>query len=263
MAVLDEVLADLAAAEDELDLLVAGLPATRWATRTPAPGWTISHQIAHLTSVDSLVTLAAADPAGFAAATARTDADFDAAIEAMLAGHLAGTPAQLLTGWRSGRRAARDSLAAVPAGHKVPWLVVPMSASSLATTRFMEQFAHGQDIADALGTAREPTDAIRHLARFGVRTRDFAFVACGLVPPAREFRVELTAPSGRLWEFGPDDADQRVTGPAIDFCLLVTRRRHRDDLALTATGTDADRWLDIAQAYGGPPGPGRAPGQFA
>jgi hypothetical protein len=57
------------------------------------------------------------------------------------------------------------------------------------------------------------------------------------------------------------DADQRVRGPAVDFCLLVTRRRHRDDLALVAEGADASEWLDIAQAFAGPPGPGRAPSQ--
>ena len=53
-----------------------------------------------------------------------------------------------------------------------------------------------------------------------------------------------------------------MTGPAADFCLLVTRRRHRADLALSADGDDADQWLDFAQAYAGPPAAGRAPGQF-
>ncbi|HNQ99825.1 MAG TPA: hypothetical protein PKN52_07470, partial [Trueperaceae bacterium] len=57
----------------------------------------------------------------------------------------------------------------------------------------------------------------------------------------------------------PDGAVQSVTGPARDFCLLVTHRRHRDDLDLVATGADADRWLDIAQAFAGPPGSGRTP----
>jgi hypothetical protein len=42
----------------------------------------------------------------------------------------------------------------------------------------------------------------------------------------------------------------------------VTQRRHRADLDLVAAGADADRWLDIAQAFAGPPGDGRKPGQF-
>ena len=32
---------------------------------------------------------------------------------------------------------------------------------------------------------------------------------------------------------------------------------HRDDTDLVADGADADRWLDIAQAFAGPPGAGR------
>lgn len=43
-------------------------------------------------------------------------------------------------------------------------------------------------------------------------------------------------------------------------CLLVTQRAHRADLALRAEGPDADQWLDIAQAFAGPSGSGRAPG---
>jgi uncharacterized protein (TIGR03084 family) len=62
-----------------------------------------------------------------------------------------------------------------------------------------------------------------------------------------------------VWTWGDEDAVNRVTGPAEDFCLVVTQRRHRDDTALTATGPVADEWLSIAQAFAGTPGPGRPP----
>ena len=71
--------------------------------------------------------------------------------------------------------------------------------------------------------------------------------------------MTLVAPSQAVWAWGPEDAVQTVTGPAYDFCLLVTQRVHRRDTALEAVGTDADRWLDIAQCFAGPPGEGRAP----
>ena len=75
----------------------------------------------------------------------------------------------------------------------------------------------------------------------------------------RSVRVELTAPGGDLWAYGPLDADERVTGLAWDFALLVTQRRHRADLALRAEGPGADAWLDLAQAFAGPSGNGREP----
>jgi hypothetical protein len=53
-----------------------------------------------------------------------------------------------------------------------------------------------------------------------------------------------------------------VTGPAVDFCLVVTQRRHRADTALKAEGPHAEEWLSIAQAFAGPAGTGRQPGQF-
>ncbi len=127
----------------------------------------------------------------------------------------------------------------------------------MATARFMETWAHSLDIGEALGHVARPTDRIRHVAHLGVRTRNFAFGVHGLQPPAEEFRIELTAPSGEVWEWGPAEAAQSVRGSAYDFCLRVTQRRHRADLDLVAVGPDADRWLDLAQAFAGPPGPGR------
>jgi uncharacterized protein (TIGR03084 family) len=167
-------------------------------------------------------------------------------------------PAQLLARWRDGRAALATALAA--AGNvRLPWIGTRMSPTSMATARIMETWAHGQDVADALGVERVPTGRLRHVAHLGVITRDHAFGVHGATPPAEPFRVELAAPDGSLWVWGPDGRPPDVTGPAVDFCLLVTRRRHRADLALTATGAAADQWLNLAQAFAGPPGPGRAP----
>jgi uncharacterized protein (TIGR03084 family) len=141
----------------------------------------------------------------------------------------------------------------------MPWFGPPMSPASMATARFMETWAHALDVYDALGARPEPTDRIRHVAHLGVRTRNFSFGVHELEPPAEEFRVELTAPSGETWVWGPADAEQRVTGSAVDFCLLVTQRAHRADTDLVAEGADAEKWLSIAQAFAGPPGEGRGP----
>lgn len=168
-------------------------------------------------------------------------------------------PARLLATWRAGRSELERTLRSAPPGTRIPWYGPPMSAASMATARLMETWAHGQDVADALGVMRTPTDRLQHVVRIGVRTRNFAFGVRGLSAPGEEFRVELVGPSGELWMYGPEGAAQRVTGPALDFCLLVTQRANRTDLAVRAEGPDADKWLDIAQAFAGPSGAGRAP----
>lgn len=263
MADLTALLADLSAESSSLDDLVAGLDAAGWATPTPAAGWDVARQIGHLAWTDDVALLAATDAAGFQRALEEAIETIETYVDDAAAARAALPPAELLAGWRAGRTALVEALAAVPEGTKLPWFGPPMSAASMATARLMETWAHGQDVADALRVQRPVTDRIRHVAHIGVRTRDFAFHSNGLTPPAEPFRVELAAPSGDTWTWGPEDAAQRVTGPALDFCLLVTQRRHRDDLALVAVGADADRWLGIAQAFAGPPGGGREAGQFA
>lgn len=253
------VIDDLCAESDELDQLVAELSPERWALTTPAPGWSVAHQIAHLAWTDHSSLLAVTDQDAFAREVEKALAEPGDFVDNGAAEGAGKAPAQLLADWRDGREALADALRAAPEGARFPWYGPPMSAASMASARLMETWAHGQDVADALGAVRTPTDRLRHIVRLGVRTRDFAFGVHGLTPPFEEFRVELTAPSGESWTYGPDAATDRVTGPALDFCLLVTQRAHRDDLALRAIGPAADRWLDIAQAFAGPPGPGRTP----
>ena len=142
---------------------------------------------------------------------------------------------------------------------RLPWFGPAMSAASALTARLMETWAHTQDIADALGVSREPTGRLRHVAHIGVGARAFSYAVRGKIQPPVPVRVELIAPDGALWIWGPAEAEDRVTGPALDFCLLVTQRRHRDDLAMAIEGPAATEWMAIAQAFAGPPGPGRPP----
>jgi uncharacterized protein (TIGR03084 family) len=255
------VLADLAAESEDLDRMVAGLPDEGWATPTPAEGWTIAHQIAHLTWTDARAVTAATDGAAFLAELTSV-ADPLSFVDVGAAEGAAQPPAGVLAAWRTGRAQVQEALMAVPADARLPWYGPPMVPASMATARIMETWAHARDVADALGVVPAPTGRLRHVAHLGVRTRDFAYMVRDLPAPAEAFRVELTGPDGDVWTWGPAEAAQRVSGPALHFCLLVTQRRHRADLALTAVGLDADRWLEIAQSFAGPPGGGRKPGQF-
>lgn len=262
MTTAKEILADFTAEGDELDRVVARLDDAEWALPTPAPGWTIKHQIAHMTATFRLAALAGADPDAFRKLAAGLSPDFDANVAAAMAPYLKLSPADVLSQWRAARTEAAGALAAADPATPLPWLVNPLPPAVIGQAGLMELFAHGQDIHDAVGTRPVRTDRLGHLVDFAVRTWTFGYLARELPVPDVEFRFELVAPSGTVWAFGPADAPQSISGSAEDFCLLTTRRRHRDDLDMTAVGADADGWLDIAQAYRGPAGPGRVPGQF-
>jgi uncharacterized protein (TIGR03084 family) len=258
-----DVIADLTVDGAELGGVLAGLAEADWRLPTPATGWSVAHQVGHLAFIFRLAGTAASEPEVFTAMIAKASVDFEAAVSGALAEYLGDPPEVLLSRWRAERDASVKALAAVPADQLVPWLVRPLPPAVLACAGAMELFAHGQDIMDTLGITPVRTDRLWHVAWFVTLTWDFGYQSRGLTAPGTRFRYELTAPSGALWTFGPEDAGQRISGPAEDLCLLATRRRHRDDLALTAVGADAGQWLDIAQCYRGPAGEGRRPGQFS
>ncbi|MFA7509491.1 MAG: TIGR03084 family metal-binding protein [Mycolicibacterium vanbaalenii] len=257
MADAARVIDELRAESDDLDALVATLPAARWTLPTPAPGWTIAHQIGHLLWTDRVALLSVTDESGFAAVLAQASENPGGFVDTAAEELALTSPGELLADWRATRAALHDALSTVADGRKLPWFGPPMSAASMATARLMETWAHGLDVADALGVTRAPTARLRSIAHIGVRTRDFAFTVHGLTPPPEPFHVKLSAPHGAQWTWGPEDAAQRVTGSAEHFCMLVTQRRPRAALDVVAVGPDAEKWLTIAQAFAGPPGPGR------
>ena len=256
------VLDDLVAEQRALDAVVADLDPAQWGLPTPSPRWSITDQIGHLTYFDTTAALAINDPEAFVAHRTELIANFSdelAVDEATLGGFRRLTPAEQLTEWRrrrddleaAGRTLADDS--------RVEWYGPSMGAKSFLTARLMEVWAHGQDVCDAVGASREATDRLRHIAQLGVITRGWSYAVRGETKPDDEVRVELTAPSGAIWSWGPADASSSVTGPAEDFCLVVTQRRHVADTALVVAGEPADDWMAKAQAFAGTPTTGPAP----
>jgi uncharacterized protein (TIGR03084 family) len=258
MGAMQQICRDLAAEHADLDRVVTGLEASDWVRPTPAVGWSVRDQISHLGYFDRTAVLAASDPAAFARS-----------VEALLAGGVdasvepgrAMTPTELLVWWRDGRRELLGALERLDPATRVPWYGPPMGARSFATARLMETWAHGQDIVDAVAAERAPTDRLRHVAHIGVRARPFSYAVRGLDAPSRPVAVVLTGPAGDRWVWD-EEADESISGPALDFCLVVTQRRHPSDTDLQAHGDLAAEWLGLAQAFAGPPGPGRRAGQF-
>jgi uncharacterized protein (TIGR03084 family) len=263
--VMADICADLAAEQAELTAHLRHLAPERWLVDTPAVGWTVRDQIAHLAYFDEQAVVAATDPERFTA-------DLAAVVEAGDLGALerrhleigrAMGGADVLAWWERAAGELGETYRPLDPATRIPWYGPAMAARSKVTARIMETWAHGQDVRDALGVTAIPTGRLAHVCHIGVRARPFSFQVHGLTVPAGEVHLSLVAPDGAMWEWGDAGASETVEGPALDFALLVTQRRHRDDLALVAKGAGADAWLDIAQAFAGPPGPGRRPGQFA
>jgi uncharacterized protein (TIGR03084 family) len=256
----NEAVADLAEENEDLDRMVAHVDAQAFDAPTPSPGWAVRDQISHLAFFDDAAIAALTEPEEFARrAEAALASEGDPMAEHLERGR-STTPEELLGWWRRSRRALAAALAAADPDSRVPWFGPPMGMLSFVSARLMETWAHGQDVADALGIERVPTDRLRHIAEIGARTRGFSYLARGLEPPDSKIRLELLLPSAALWTYGPaHGADAYVRGAAYEFCLLVTQRRHLSDTELQVDGAPAFEWLAIAQAFAGPPGQGRTP----
>jgi uncharacterized protein (TIGR03084 family) len=233
-----------------------------WDRPTPAPGWTVRDQVTHLAYFDDVAVLAALDPGAFNAGKHEALADVDAFTTAVARRYSSLDGHEVLEWFDRARAELISVYSTLDPGCRVPWYGPDMSPASAVTARLMETWAHGQDVIDGTNGRRSCSPGLRHVAHLGVRTLPNSFRARGRPVPQSPVRVELTVSDGELWEWGPPGVADQVRGPALDFCLVVTQRRHIYDTRLATTGPVAREWMSIAQAFAGPPGAGRRAGQF-
>ena len=252
---------DLRSEHEALDAVLGDLDEKQWMIMTPSAPWTIKDQIRHLAYFDDRAALAASDADRFGKHIEEVVSDIGGFVK-MLEDVGKNMPIPELMGWwRRERKKMLEAYAAVGRKDRLPWYGPPMSALSHATARIMETWAHGQDVFDALRLKRTNTDRLRHVAHLGVTTFGWSYKNRGLEVPKTPIRVELTAPSGSIWTWGPEDALDRISGPAEGFCLVVAQRRHVDDTGLKVVGETARDWMLKAQCFAGPATDGPPPGE--
>lgn len=247
---MDQICNDLEAEHAALDAVVADINETVWATATPAEGWDVKDTIIHLIQADMAASMAVDDADRFVEAKA-----------AMLSGggleYFASTDgltgAEILAMWRDERTKMLAAFRSRGPKERIPWFGPDMSTLSFATARLMETWSHGQDIADTVDKPWPATDRLKHVCHIGVTTRGWSYMVRKREFPGGDVRTELTAPSGELWTWGPEDAADRLTGSAEDFALVVTQRRQPASTSLVTDGPLAAEWLSIAQAFAGAP----------
>ena len=260
---MESICQDLAAEHEELDELVSGLADADWDRATPAAGWSVRDQISHLAYFDAAAHQAVIDPEAFrqqvkVMMAALESGDAAKAVEVSVEKGRAVSPQELLAWWRSERAAMLAAFRARDPKDRIPWYGLDMGARSFATARLMETWAHGQDIVDAVGATRRPTERLRHIAHIANGARPYSYLVNGLELPEGGVRVELSSPAGDTWTWGDENAADKIVGTALDFCLLATQRRHREDVELTVVGDGAEQWSKIMQTFAGPAGGGRA-----
>ncbi|MET3807523.1 uncharacterized protein (TIGR03084 family) [Nakamurella sp. UYEF19] len=250
------LLDDLRAEGEELLSTLFELDDPAWSLATPAVGWDIHDQVVHLAFFDQMTSLALTRPEEF---TATAESVTAAGIDwvDVISRERRALPAPKVLDWFvKTRGAVIGALVEVGPEARRPWFGPSMSAASSASARLMETWAHSQDIHDALGLMRLPSQRVRHVCHLGVLTRRFSYDNRGLVMPEVDVRVELVAPAGQVWTWGDEQSPARIVGDAWDFGLVVTQRRSLAEVNVSATPGPAAEWLSIAQTFAGRPSDG-------
>ncbi len=252
---------------DELHGFLQTLKPEDWSRETGFMQWTTWDVIAHLHYFD-LVSMSALDGqeafaperASLIAAFGEGRSNRELARERFVDLDAAG----LLGDWRATAHALAEALGQSDPKRRLPWFGPDMGVQMFTTARYMETWAHGQEIYDLMRVERTSSDRIKNIAVIGLKTFGWTFVNRGLEVPGPPPYVRLVAPSGAIWEWNEPGESERISGEAVDFCHVVTQGRNIADTRLEVVGEVATRWMSIAQCFAGgavdPPKPGERGG---
>jgi uncharacterized protein (TIGR03084 family) len=245
-----DILDDYEAEQRELYSLLASLTPDEWRLATPAAGWDVRDQVAHLADTEEIaVDTMTGGPRSLNEEAARYPSG-EAFTEAGCERGRAMAGPDVREWWWKAAARCREELGRYDRSARVPW-GLGMGWKAFVTARLMEHWAHGLDIRAAVDAPAEDTDRLRHVAWICVNAVPYALHVAKATPPeGHTLRVEVTGPSGDIWAFGPEDATDRITGPAGQWCRLAVQRITRAEAPdLTADGPLADLVLDNARAF--------------
>ncbi|MAE96310.1 MAG: TIGR03084 family protein [Deltaproteobacteria bacterium] len=248
---------------DELHGFVQTLKPEDWERETGFMQWTPWDVIAHLHYFDLVSMTALEGEEAFSS-------ERNALIQAIGAGRTNKELARerfgdldaagLLGQWRSTAHSLAEALGSSDPKRRLPWFGPDMGVQMFMTARYMETWAHGQEIYDLVGASRSHTDRIKNIATIGMKTFGWTFVNRKMEVPGPPPYVVLSAPSGETWEWNEPSESESIRGTAVDFCQVVTQGRNIADTTLQVTGPIATQWMSIAQCFAGGPVDPPAPG---
>jgi uncharacterized protein (TIGR03084 family) len=249
---------------DELHAFLQTLGEADWQRPTLFMEWTPWDVVAHLHFFDRVSLRSLEGVEAFAAKRDELVASMgEGTSNKVLARRELGDipPDELMKRWIESAHDLAQRLGEADPKRRLPWFGPDMGVPMFTTARYMETWAHGQEVYDLMGRKRSYTDRIKNVAVIGVKTFGWTFVNRGLEVPGPPPHVRLVAPSGEIWEWNEPSEIERVEGDAADFCHVVTQNRNVADTALRVTGDVANRWMAIAQCFAGGPADPPKPGQ--
>jgi uncharacterized protein (TIGR03084 family) len=254
---------DLLAEVNEFHDFLLTLDESEWQKTTGFMNWTPWDVVAHLHYFDLVSQTALEGEESF---KVRRDALIRSIGKGMTNAEIARSefgeiaPAELLDRWVTTCDSMASELGESNPKRRLPWFGPDMGVRMFTTARYMETWAHSQEVYDLKGTKRTYNDRIKNVAAIGMRTFGWTFVNRKIEVPGAPPYVRLIAPSGAVWEWNDPSEEDCVRGDAAEFCHVVTQGRNIEDTDLEVVGPVSSQWMAIAQCFAGgpvdPPKPG-------
>ena len=250
---MDQICDDIAAETRALSSVVEDLTEDQWRAPTVAEGWDSHETILHLGATDWICYLTLVNPKLFVDIRTQLSKGETSVHKAVGPQVRALQGSELWEWFLTGRSEMLGALRDTDPKARITWLGPDIGARSLATSRLLETWTHSHDLADSFAIQYPRTNRLRHLAHIGVVPPQSSYVNQGLPPPKEPVRVELVSPNGDQWSWGPDDATNKVSANAYEFCKVITRRIPVAESAVETHGVLAQKWMEIAQPWIEPP----------
>jgi uncharacterized protein (TIGR03084 family) len=240
-----DIFGDLVTEYDRIEAILDGLSADDWLSPSGAPGWTVADVVLHLAQTEEAVVRsidAPVDESWWREGPETVDELVDLRVrEERTAAE------EILVRWKAARRASVPAMQQADPHQRFRWAAASLRPATLATTRLAEHWAHALDVTDPLGIDYPDTDRLRHIAWLGHATLPYAFGLAGVEPAP--VRCELTGPGGDVWQYGPADAESRITGAAGAFCRVGAQRLAPADSGLVTSGPAGSAALGVLRNY--------------
>ena len=251
-----EILSDLIAEQAIADAFVDGLSEAEWNQVIHSDLrvydiegiWTIKDVVSHIAVFDEAAAKLAAHEANDIKDITGGKMDEHLIYQP----HISMSKQELLRVWRETRTQLVNTLYHCDRKQRIPWAPgLPMSARSMATARLMELWTHWVDIYDHFKLPIKANDRIKHVLFLSWQSRPNAYRINGVELPETPVYLELVMPDGSLWTEGEPTAENRISGDALEWALVATKRRNWMDTELEIQGTEARRYADFAQTFAG------------
>ncbi len=223
MAEIFDPMGDLIAEQAQVDVLVQDVTEDDWNKMASyCTTWKLKDVIAHIAFFDYCAAELLRGRGESVNAVADAFSDQDDHYHVMRCQDMTG--AEILSWWREQRSIMNAAFMEGGPKSRVPWAagIPPMSNRSLASARLMELWAHSVDIYDALGIDPVVKDRIASTLFLSWQGRPNMYNVNGLeFDPEVPMRLELTLPSGEIWEKGDSASENYITGSAKEWALVA------------------------------------------